>query len=95
MLASIRKRIIVEEVKVVKAIVIKKCVKLAMEKGYQKMRIEADCKNIIEELNGNKRKSSWKIDSIVNSIKEIKKNTIEVKFGFVKRITNGGTHRIA
>ena len=54
-----------------------------MEKGYQKVWIEADCKNIIEELNGNKKRSSWKVDSFVNSIKEIRKNLREVKFGFI------------
>ena len=48
--------------------------KLAMEKGYQKVWIEADCKYIIEELNGKKKRSSWKVDPFVNSIKEIRKN---------------------
>ena len=80
---------------VAKAMAIKHGVKLAIEKRYQKVWIESDYKNIIEELNSKKRRCSWKVGTIVNSIKESRKGRSEMKFGFVKHNANDDAHRIA
>ena len=77
------------------AMAIKQFVNLAIEKRISKVWIESDCKNIIEELNENKKRCSRKVSTIVNSIKESRKGRSEMKFGFVKHNANDDAHRIA
>ena len=68
--ASLGKMVQTDKPNMVETLAIRSGVKFANDQGFQKVVFELNSKNIIEEIKGMKGRYSWKIEQIVEDIKE-------------------------
>ena len=95
MISGMGKMVDLEGADMVEALAVREGVKLAIKENYQKVVIESDSKQVIDEITGKKDGCSWRIKPIIEGIRGYMKRIQEIKFNSVKRNANTAAHEIA